>query len=207
MRFRAAGCFFVLLPCHPFLSFLFFPPPLQIKRYLIARHGRDAVGVMLRAIDDLFMTCLKAVQPAMTPDKHCFEVYGFDVLLDSNLKPWLIEVNASPSLTADTPSDYALKHGMLVDTFSVVDVEKRCAGAAGATQRRMDDKGPRHSPWSPFSFSSPALVMMHSRPLRIFPPPHTGAPEKKRAWAATIWCGTTARSTFRPHFPATRAKI
>jgi tubulin polyglutamylase TTLL1 len=53
-------------------------------------------------------------------DKHCFEVYGYDVLIDTNLKPWLIEVNSSPSLSSTTESDRILKMGMIGDTFEVV---------------------------------------------------------------------------------------
>lgn len=70
--------------------------------------------------------------------------YGYDILLDSDLKPWLIEVNASPSLTSDTVrwrpaarrcgvtvmqvSDEQLKLGLLEDVMDVIDHEGRRQG-------------------------------------------------------------------------------
>lgn len=61
-------------------------------------------------------------------DKHCFELYGFDVLFDDQLKPWLIEINSSPSMTANTPQDYEGKISLLEDTFTALDQEKILKG-------------------------------------------------------------------------------
>ena len=47
-------------------------------------------------------------------------MYGYDVLIDSNLKPWLLEINASPSLTDTTVEDKILKKALINDVFNIV---------------------------------------------------------------------------------------
>lgn len=47
-------------------------------------------------------------------------MYGFDILIEDNLKPWLIEVNASPSLSTTTEADRKLKMAVMESVFQIV---------------------------------------------------------------------------------------
>ena len=47
-------------------------------------------------------------------------MYGFDVLLDSNCKPWIIEINSSPSLSTTTKTDHKLKMNLIKDIYDIV---------------------------------------------------------------------------------------
>ena len=55
---------------------------------------------------------------------NCFEVFGYDIILDSELKPWLLEVNLSPSLACDSPLDLIIKSNLLADTFNMIGMRK-----------------------------------------------------------------------------------
>lgn len=50
----------------------------------------------------------------------CYELFGFDILLDENLKPWLLEVNISPSLKSSSGLDSAIKGPLIQSVFNIV---------------------------------------------------------------------------------------
>lgn len=46
-----------------------------------------------------------------------FQILGFDVLIDSKFKPYLLEVNCSPSFGTDSSLDYKIKKNVISDAF------------------------------------------------------------------------------------------
>ncbi|XP_045678807.1 tubulin polyglutamylase TTLL5 isoform X5 [Phyllostomus hastatus] len=95
-------------------------------RYL-KQEGRDTTALMASVEDLIIKTVISAELAIATACKtfvphrsSCFELYGFDVLIDSTLKPWLLEVNLSPSLACDAPLDLKIKASMISDMFTVV---------------------------------------------------------------------------------------
>ncbi|XP_055291165.1 probable tubulin polyglutamylase TTLL9 isoform X4 [Moschus berezovskii] len=100
----------------------------RFRQYLASKHGPEAVETLFSDMDNIFIRSLQSVQKVIISDKHCFELYGYDILIDQDLKPWLLEVNASPSLTASSQEDYELKTCLLEDTLHIVDMEARLTG-------------------------------------------------------------------------------
>ena len=49
-----------------------------------------------------------------------FQILGFDVLIDSTYKPYLLEVNASPSFGTDSSLDYKIKKNVVGDAFRML---------------------------------------------------------------------------------------
>jgi tubulin polyglutamylase TTLL11 len=38
-------------------------------------------------------------------DAKCFHILGVDVMIDDNLTPWILEINANPSFSIDATSE------------------------------------------------------------------------------------------------------
>jgi len=84
-------------------------------------------------IDSLIRFTIAGVQPFLANSYHaavpmydgksrCFEILGFDVLLDENLHPWLLEVNCMPSLSCDSPFDERLKFGVIKGALRIMNL-------------------------------------------------------------------------------------
>ncbi|XP_037515836.2 polyglutamylase complex subunit TTLL1 [Rhipicephalus sanguineus] len=92
----------------------------SLEMFVRGTRGSVSAARLRQDLKDLVVHSLTAVAPSMTSDWHCFEVYGYDVLLDEQLRPWLLEVNASPSLTSSTRADALLKQALVDDVLRLV---------------------------------------------------------------------------------------
>ena len=88
------------------------------------------VELLFEKIKDVIIkTCISA-EPYMLDihsksqehKNNSFELYGFDILIDSLLNPWLLEVNICPSLSSSSPLDRRIKHSLLCDTFNLIGI-------------------------------------------------------------------------------------
>ena len=89
-----------------------------LKKYL--RKQKQEEGYTFKKDEDIFSGChdviiktLISAEPSIVKEmnkvgnrqKCCFEVFGFDIMFDQNLKPWVLEVNCLPSLSSSSVFD------------------------------------------------------------------------------------------------------
>jgi tubulin polyglutamylase TTLL5 len=80
--------------------------------------------VILKSLISGEHAIVNAIKKNCVHRNNCFELFGYDILLDSDLKPWLVEINLSPSLAVDSSLDFQIKSNLMSDTFNLIGVKK-----------------------------------------------------------------------------------
>jgi hypothetical protein len=122
----------------------------------------------------------------------CYELFGFDIMLDQHLRPWLIEVNTGPSLSAPTNLDQHIKHKMVSNLFNLVGIapydknkarQRRYARLTGvpttATTRVSVSASSGLRPPSVSRLTSVETQRGQKNPHKFSSRPNTPAPETK----------------------------
>ncbi|KAF4037285.1 Tubulin-tyrosine ligase family [Phytophthora infestans] len=91
--------------------------------YLWRRLAAEGVDVeqVKRSIEEVVLKALLCGEDHIPLQVNSFDLLGYDILLDADLRPWLIEINSSPSMARDIDLDYQVKDAMMLDTLRVVD--------------------------------------------------------------------------------------
>ena len=87
----------------------------NLRLFIEMNYGFEKTRTCFNEINNIIINSLKAVQGVIHSDKHCYEIYGYDIIIDGKLKPWLIEVNSSPSLCTTTIGDKKIKKKLISD--------------------------------------------------------------------------------------------
>lgn len=67
--------------------------------------GAD-VDKVRRDIDEVILKSLMCGEDHIPFQVNSFDLLGYDILLDASFRPWLIEINASPSMARENALDY-----------------------------------------------------------------------------------------------------
>lgn len=82
--------------------------PVSKLREYMQNNGIDDRGIWGR-INNIIVLTVLALWPKIPAQTSGFELLGFDIMIDEELNPWLIEVNSSPALATESPLDCEIK--------------------------------------------------------------------------------------------------
>jgi tubulin polyglutamylase TTLL4 len=152
----------------------------ELWAYLRSK-GED-VDKLLRRINDVIVKTVVAAESDISPLIHsllrtrehkkcCYELLGFDLLMDRDLKPWLLEVNIYPSLKADADLDKLTKGRMVSDILHLVGVQpcstKEMQSAPAASDRSANSASSKSLTKSSSTSSTSSTSSSSSNKVRV----------------------------------------
>lgn len=100
------------------------------------------------AVQPSLQHAYRSSQPDDLENSMCFQILGFDVILDHKLRPKVLEVNMLSSYGTDSPLDKKIKYDLMRDTFVLLNLSTKRRKqfkkekAESFNKRVMGEKGP-----------------------------------------------------------------
>jgi hypothetical protein len=89
----------------------------------VERRIHDVVVKTVLSVQSTVAHSYNSMYPGREDQSACCEILGFDIMLDDKLKPWLIEVNQSPSFSCDAELDRGIKSRLVRNTLEMVNLK------------------------------------------------------------------------------------
>uniref|UniRef100_A0A4X1UWS7 Tubulin tyrosine ligase like 7 n=2 Tax=Sus scrofa TaxID=9823 RepID=A0A4X1UWS7_PIG len=128
-------------------SIKWFTEFLQANQHDVAKFWSDISELVVKTLivaEPHVLHAYRMCRPGQPPGSEsvCFEVLGFDILLDRKLKPWLLEINRAPSFGTDQKIDYDVKKGVLLNALKLLNIRtsdkrRNLAKQKAEAQRRL----------------------------------------------------------------------
>ena len=102
---------------------------------IMKKMGVD-IDLLKSKINDVIMKTIIPVVPILShkyrcsqPEDYagnmCFHILGFDILIDDKANPIIIEVNHTPSFSADTPLDKKIKFSLIKESLKIMNINPK----------------------------------------------------------------------------------
>jgi tubulin monoglycylase TTLL3/8 len=93
----------------------------ELAEYIREQTGADLWEEKIKPkIKEIVMYSFECVQEVVDGRKNSVELYGFDIMIDEDYNPWLIEINSSPAMDYSTPVTETLVKEVMEDTIKVI---------------------------------------------------------------------------------------
>ena len=97
----------------------------QFSNWVLQETGQDLWKSISKRASEIVQKTILAVKSKISQRRRCFELLGYDFMIDTQYNPWLIEINTSPALDYSTvrfiqPVTERLVKEMIPHVFNII---------------------------------------------------------------------------------------